>query len=354
MKERLIYIYPDETSFTRKDIDFLNKKYEVLTIRQQWSNRSKIIANLLRQFFFLLRAMPKSVAIIVMFGGYWSFMPSLFGKILKKPVFIILGGADCVSFPEFGYGSLRKPFLRRVINWSYSLAERLLPVDESLVITNYDYDSNVKEGKQGFKYYFPELTTPFTVINNGFDADYWQSPNAPKNPSVFTTIAKVDDLSRLKIKGIDLVIRMASAFPEHQFNIIGMEPAFAKSLGALPGNINIHGYLNHEKIKALLYESQYYLQLSISEGFPNALCEAMLCECIPICSKVGGMPYIMKDSGVIIEHPDFELVVHKVSELISCSSDELKLHGEKARMNIKNRFPLENRENAFFELLKKV
>jgi len=351
MKGRLIYISPDETSFTRKDIDFLAKRYEIITIRQKWSKKGKIFANLLQQFFFLMHAMPKSVAAIVMFGGYWSFLPALFGKILNKSVFIILGGADCVSFPEYNYGSLRKPILKKIIKWSYSLSERLLPVDESLVITQYDYDSSVRAKKQGFRYYFPEITTPYTVINNGFDADYWQCHDTRKNPYVFTTIAKVDDQLRFKIKGIDLVIRIAEVFPDYRFNIIGMDLTFAKSLGVLPGNIKIHAFLNPEKIKALLEESRYYLQLSVSEGFPNALCEAMLCECIPICSKVGGMPFIVQDSGMLLEHNDFELIIDKVSGIISRSSEELNSFGKNARWIIKNRFPIEKRENAFFGLL---
>jgi glycosyltransferase involved in cell wall biosynthesis len=351
MKERLLYISPDETSFTRKDIDFLSKRYEVLKIQQKWSIKGRIIFNFLRQFFFLLRVMPKSAATIVMFGGYWAFLPALLGKVFKKPVFIILGGADCVSFPAYNYGSLRKPFLKKIIYWSYALCDKLLPVDESLVITEYEYDSSVLSKKQGYLYYFPGLTTPYEVINNGFDAEYWQSADVPKNPLVFTTIAKVADQSRFSVKGIDLVIKIAEVFPAYRFNIIGMDITFAKSLGQLPGNIIIHDFLNLKEIKALLAESQYYLQLSVSEGFPNALCEAMLCKCIPICSKTGGMPYIVKDTGVLIERKELDLIVRKISEIINMSSEEIISLGEKARINIKNRFPIEKREKAFFELL---
>jgi glycosyltransferase involved in cell wall biosynthesis len=354
MKQRLIYISPDNTSFTRKDIYFLSKRYEVLIAPQQWSIKSKIITNFVKQFLFLMRAMPGSVATIVMFGGYWSFLPALFGRLLNKPVFIILGGADCVSFPEYNYGSLRKPFLKKIIKWSYYLAERLLPVDESLVMTDYKYDSSVRAKKQGYKYYFPDLRTPFTIINNGFDPEYWQSADTRRDPHLFTTIAKVSDHSRFKIKGLDLVTLMAETFPDHRFNIIGMDLSFAESLGNLPGNVVIHHFLSPEKIKDILNESQYYLQLSVSEGFPNALCEAMLCGCIPICSDVGGMPFIIQDSGVLIKHKDIGLIIQKVSEIISLSPEELKSLGEKARLNIKNRFTIENRENAFFELLEKV
>ncbi len=354
MKERLIYISPGETSFTRKDIDFLSKRYHVETTHQPWSDNSKIFLNFWRQFIFLLKMMPESAAVFVMFGGYWSFLPALLGKMLKKPVFIILGGADCVSFPEYNYGSLRKPLLRRIIKWSYMLADRLLPVDESLVASDYEYDGNVKGKKQGFKSHFPGLKTPYTVINNGFDPAYWHADNTRKDTLVFTTIAKVTDHSRYVTKGIDLVIRIAGHFPDHRFNIIGMDLAFAKSLGSLPPNIIIHDFLSPEEIKEILKESRYYIQLSISEGFPNALCEAMLCECIPVCSKVGGMPFIVQDSGVLIEYRDFDLIVREVSKIISYNDEDLKTLGEKARKNVAERFPINRRENAFFEKLDHV
>lgn len=351
MKERLIYISPDETSFTRKDIDFLSKKYEVLTNNQPWSDKAKIPINFWRQFFFLIKVMPKSAATFVMFGGYWSFLPALLGKIIKKPVFIIPGGADSVSFPEYDYGSLRKPVLRKIIKWSYMLAERLLPVADTLVKTDYDYDADVKETRQGFLNFFPDLKTPYTVIYNGFDANYWHSQGMAKDSLHFTTIAKVEDQTRLKVKGIDLVIRIAGHFPGHFFHVIGMDRVFAKSLGELPANIILHDFMSGENLRELLGKSRFYLQLSISEGFPNALCEAMLCECIPVGSKVGAIPLIIGDCGILLEHKDTELAVRIISGLIGLPEAELNELGQKARMNITSRFPIDNREKAISELI---
>ena len=50
--------------------------------------------------------------------------------------------------------------------------------------------------------------------------------------------------------------------------------------------------------------SRFYLQLSFSEGFGNALCEAMLCECVPIGSNVGAIPFIINDTGFILKKKD--------------------------------------------------
>jgi glycosyltransferase involved in cell wall biosynthesis len=350
MKERLIYIFPSNTSFIRKDIDFLSRNFEVISQKLEWARKSSVIPSLLRQLIFIIRYLPKSSVVLVMFGGYWSFLPALFGKIFNKPVFIIPGGADCVSFPEYNYGSLRKPVLRKIIKWSYTFSDRLLPVSETLVSVDYNYDPKVKKTKQGYLSFFPQLRTPHTVIYNGFDANYWQSPGKNKDNLNFTTIAAVEDQTRFKVKGIDLVIDIAKHFPGSFFHLVGISKQFANSLGELPENIIIHGFMDSGELRELLGKSRFYLQLSISEGFPNALCEAMLCECIPIGSSVGAIPFIIRDTGMLVEHKNAELAAEKISSLISLSSKELNELGIKARQNIISRFPIDNREKAILGL----
>ncbi|MCU0371152.1 MAG: glycosyltransferase family 4 protein [Bacteroidales bacterium] len=351
MKERLIYISPDATSFTRKDITFLSNYYDVTTMQLPWGEKKMIPLNLIKQFFFLMGKIRGSRAAVVMFGGYWSFLPALLGKIFRTPVFIIPGGADCVSFPEYQYGSLRKPVLRKFIHWSYSLAERLLPVDESLVKSDNRYDPAVKITSQGILNFFPGLKTPFTIINNGFDHEYWKPEGSKPAPYVFTTVAKVSDHSRFMVKGIDMVIKAANGLPEHLFNVIGMDLKFAGTLKDLPGNIVIYEFLTSDQIKGILNTSRFYLQLSVSEGFPNSLCEAMLCECIPICSSAGGMPFIVKDTGLIIHHKDDSEFVDRIRELAYRGPDSLDDLGKKARHNIEHRFHIKRREDAFINLI---
>ncbi|HMC97284.1 MAG TPA: glycosyltransferase, partial [Flavobacteriales bacterium] len=61
----------------------------------------------------------------------------------------------------------------------------------------------------------------------------------------------------------------------------------------------------------------YYLQLSVSEGFGNALCEAMLCGCIPIVSSTGAMPRIVGDTGYIVQRRDPDVLERTIREAMS-------------------------------------
>jgi glycosyltransferase involved in cell wall biosynthesis len=47
-----------------------------------------------------------------------------------------------------------------------------------------------------------------------------------------------------------------------------------------------------------------YLQVSITEGMPVSLGEAMLCECIPVGSNVNGIPDAIGNTGIIVNKRD--------------------------------------------------
>ena len=45
------------------------------------------------------------------------------------------------------------------------------------------------------------------------------------------------------------------------------------------------------------------------EGLPNALCEAMLCECVPVGTDVQGIRTAMGDAGFYVPYGDRKSVV---------------------------------------------
>jgi glycosyltransferase involved in cell wall biosynthesis len=78
---------------------------------------------------------------------------------------------------------------------------------------------------------------------------------------------------------------------------------------------------------------------------PNTLCEAMLCECIPVGSNVNGIPDAIGKTGIIVKKRD-------VSELESCVRQALNLNsGKEAGNRIRENFSFDNREKKMIRVL---
>ncbi len=352
MKQSILYIYPSYASFVKKDIDILSKKYSVKSPKHNWTDKKWTPLRFFQQFYFLSRHILDCRIVFVMFGGYWSFLPSVFGKVFNKRVYIILGGTDCVSFPSINYGSLRKPLLATFIKWSYQLCEKLIPVDESLVYCDYNYLENSQVKHLGFKHFFPKLSTPYKVIYNGFDPATFEEPVNPKTQNSFIVVAYISNMMRLKLKGIDIVLKLAESYKQCSFTVIGIQKSVADRLAIVPDNVVLLPFLPQNQFKSNLLQSEFVLQLSISEGFPNSLCEAMLSGCIPIGSSVGAIPQIIDDTGFIIENSNIEYIKRKIRQIIELTDDKKLELAAKARKRIIDNFHISRREKRFEELIR--
>jgi glycosyltransferase involved in cell wall biosynthesis len=85
--------------------------------------------------------------------------------------------------------------------------------------------------------------------------------------------------------------------------------------------------------------STIYLHTSEAEGMPGTVLEAMSCECIPICSSVGGIPECVdpEDAGYLI--PLFTLgyvknFIDKIEHVLSLEEKERQEKKTSARRSI--------------------
>lgn len=349
-KEKVFYIYPVFSTFVAKDIRILEEQYEVITPGFSWENKWLLPVNLIRQFFFLIIILFRVNCGFVMFGGYWSFLPALMGKLTRTPVFIILGGTDCVSFPTIQYGNLRKPILKQIIKWSYQLAFKLLPVDESLVQCSYSYFEPGRYTGQGYKYFFPEINTPYQVVYNGFDSCVFDPGKTEKIPRSFITVAGISNEMRFRLKGIDLIVELAKRLPDVSFTVVGVSESFWQTRTGIPINLKIFQAMKPDDFKHLLYQSEFYIQPSISEGFPNALCEGMLSRCIPVGSAVGAIPEIIGETGHILVKADVSDCTEQIIKLLSLSQVQKTKLADAARERIISNFGIEKRKTEFLRL----
>ena len=287
-------------------------------------------------------------SIFINFGGYFSLLPTLFGKLFGVKTFIILNGTDCVSFPTYNYGSLRKPILKFFIKKSCQIATKLFPVDKSLIHQNYNFDENVIHKEQGIKAFFPNLKTILKRIPNGFDTSFW-NPSLIKKSKGFITVALVNDMNTFKIKGIDLILKTAIYFPKENFTIIGVSKEIKENLINIPKNVHIISYLEKKTLKKEYQKNCYYIQVSVSEGFGCALSEAMLCGCIPIISNVGALPNVTNNIGFKIYKNSPDELISVLKKAILLNSKDKMVLSKKANERIRSNFDISIRERLILK-----
>lgn len=344
--QKIIFVTPSFQSFVKNDIRILSEEYRVIVNHYNWNNKWLAPAYMLMQLFAVLRNISGAKFIIVSFGGYWALWPTLLGKLFGKPTYIILHGTDCASIPEIGYGSLRKPLLKKVCGFSYRMASGLLPVSDSLAITENTYYIKGKTLQQGFRHFFPRLRTPHRVIPNGIDHEFWKpDPLCSREAGTFLSVFSE---AQFILKGGDLILQAAEHFPNCRFYFAGLDrPA---SLPPWPDNVFFLGKLEPEQLKSYYNKSRFYFQLSIFEGFGCALCEAMLCGCIPIVSSVNQLPDIVGDSGYVLLGRNAVLLQEIIKKaLASESTPELQ---NMARTQVLSRYTLAMRKKNLLSFLR--
>jgi glycosyltransferase involved in cell wall biosynthesis len=138
------------------------------------------------------------------------------------------------------------------------------------------------------------------VIPNGFDSSFWKDLGMQRVKHSFISVAThTSTPTRARVKGYDLIAQLAANNPKWKFTLVGDSNYKPQS-----SNIEVLGKETAASLVQLYNTHEFYLQLSSSEGFPNALGEAMACGCVPIGSAVGAIPEIIGATGLQLHRKD--------------------------------------------------
>jgi glycosyltransferase involved in cell wall biosynthesis len=319
----IVYSFPIRTAFIERDLEMI-RPHAAIKDLEFTQSAFKLPFYLILQFFQLLWYLPSTSQYLCFFGGYHCILPVVFGKAFGKKCTIQAGGTDCINMPEIGYGNFRKKWLRMATVFSFKNCSLILPVAEALVSQHYNYDPRINP-KQGLLQLIPGLKTPIQVIPNGFDTKFWKELGMERVRHSFISVAtSTSTLARALVKGYDLIAQLAASNPEWSFTLVG-----DANYQATSPNILVLGKERPEALVQLYNTHEFYLQLSSSEGFPNALGEAMACGCIPIGSAVGAIPEILGDTGLLLKRKALGTLQQLIQDLMD---GKTKLTSPRARI----------------------
>ena len=165
------------------------------------------------------------------------------------------------------------------------------------------------------------------TIYNGLDLSAWNFPPRTIEPSHKPLITTIGNIRR--IKGHDLFIRAAALiapnYPNAQFSIAGdvLEPDYFAELQKLIQDLGLSNHFHFAggiaDINQYLATADIFVLPSRSEGFSNAIVEAMAASLPVIATNVGGNAEAVTDgvSGFIVPTEDPEALSEAIAKLLS-------------------------------------
>lgn len=328
-RTRILFVHPTKTTFIEADRVLLSEEYDLRVVDFNVKRTNLIgIAGVACGLFFGVLWADLTFS---WFAEKHTSKAVTLSRWFGKPSVVAVGGYDVAKVPEIGYGLLLDPKAEKMVRRIIEHAHAVLPVDESL--KRYAIENLGVDGKN------------IETVPTGYDPMRF-APMGEKTNTVLTA----GNLSQSVIerKGLDTFIEAARLLPQTEFVLAGKvvdEAGRSLKIGA-PPNVKFTGYLSHDELIGHYQKAKVYCQLSRFEGLPNALCESMLCGCVPVGTEYCGIPTAIGDAGFYVPYGD----AIATSEAIAKALDSNL--GDRARARIIREFPMERRADSLRRILR--
>ena len=287
----------------------------------------------LKSIFYLSR----SRFLISWFNDYHSFIPILISKLFFKKSIIIVGGYDAIVDNKNNHGLFLKGGLRSTIaKLNYKMVNEVWIVHKSLE-NGCDFAKEKFNIISGVRSFTSKKNIVIKEINTGYDTRFWNYDQSEEKTGILTA-AFFSEKRVINIKGLNIFNKLASLLPNINFTIVGESGIRISDFINLESNIKVMGVQNRSQMKELYQKNKFYFQGSRLEGLPNSLCEAMLCGCIPIGSRVFGIPDAIGKTGVLF---DTEKDIEQIVEFIN--SDLGATDSKNARNRVVRKYDISKR-----------
>jgi len=318
--KKILLVSAIDAPFVQDDVEMLQKHFRL----------QKQIGH---GFFAILKIFIHILTCDVVFcwfASVYAFVSVFLSKMFGIKSIVVVGGVDAAKDKELDYGIWLNPWKAKLVRYVFKNASKILVVDPSL-----------KESAVQLAHYEGKN---IQYVATGYDANFWK-PLGEKEPIVLT-VAVVNDERTFRIKGIDLLLDVANKLPDVTFLLIGVNSNLVLKKRP-PLNMKFIDKLPRKELLYYYQRAKVYCQPSRREGLPNALCEAMLCGCIPVATDVGGNPTAVGDTGILIQASNSEILTEAIKQALSMDENM----GIRARARIVSLFPKEKRETEIVRII---
>ena len=282
------------------------------------------------QFVRIASAVRSSSLVISWFASVYGAWATLLARSRRTPAVMIVGGVDLAKEPDLAYGLWLSRWRGAVVGKALRSATRVLAVDESLVA-----EARMRAGYDGKN---------IECLPTGYDAEAW-TPHGRKTRTVLT-VAVAHDVNRARVKGIDTLVETARQLDAIWFEVVGVDPAIAAEFHP-PVNMRFTPKVDRSALLSWYRRCKVYCQPSRREGLPNALCEAMLCGCVPVVTDVGGQAHATGTAGFVVPARNSEALADALARAMRAPMTL----GKRARRRIATEFPRSKREASLVRLV---
>ncbi|MFA4887227.1 MAG: glycosyltransferase family 4 protein, partial [Candidatus Nanoarchaeia archaeon] len=167
------------------------------------------------------------------------------------------------------------------------------------------------------------------LVPNGIPADFFSEEekryfrvkwNLKENDMIVLSLSRLH-----KSKGFDVIVRVAGKFPQVKFVIAGKDEGFKAELQQLIENLQVKnvflvGEIPEADKKKAFAAADIFVHPSHFEAFGIVVLEAMAQGKPVITSDVGGLPWVVKDAGLLFQDNNVNELEDRLKRLLYSGS----------------------------------
>jgi glycosyltransferase involved in cell wall biosynthesis len=319
----ILFISTLQAPFIEDDVEILSKHFHV----RSFTGRG--VSHIVR----IVTGVIRSDVVVCWFASVYAAIAVAAGKLFGVKTVIIAGGVDLAKNTSIGYGIWLTPWKAKLVKYALRNADRVLVGD----LTMKRDAVRLAEYSGANIFYAPPA----------FDTEFWKGLGE-KDGHVLT-VAVVRDERTMRRKGIDILVQAARALPQFTFTVVGVDAQYVFDLQP-PANMTFHPPVPRKDLLPLYRQAKVYCQPSVHEAVCYTVREAMLCNCIPVASEVGGMTNAVSGVGFLVPPGNAEALVAALLQAMQMPDDV----GAKARARIVALYSQEKRQMELPRLIESL